>query len=332
MMKKLLSVLLLLSLSLFLLPAASAAGGTAGDPEPNSTPHRRLAGAHRYETAFLTADHLKNALGKSAFDVVVVASGTDFADALSGSYLAARREAPILLVCDRAWINDLVKEYIKNNLNPGGTIYLLGGETAVPASFEKGLEKFQIIRLAGENRFETNLKILEEDEVGDSPILIATGGNFADSLSASAAEMPILLVWRELTPDQRAFLQQLSGNKLYILGGTATISPEIQQDLTQYGPVKRLGGESRFETSAIIAREFFENPQSAVFAYARNFPDGLTAGPLAAALNVPLLLTMTDFEEQAASYVKTAQIQTGIVLGGPSLISDASMETIFRIE
>ena len=80
-------------------------------PEAESV--TRVFGADRYATAFKAADTLKAELGIEKFQNVIVASGTGFADALAGSYLAAMKQAPILLVRG-ANVND-VKNYIKSN-------------------------------------------------------------------------------------------------------------------------------------------------------------------------------------------------------------------------
>ncbi|MBQ3484520.1 MAG: cell wall-binding repeat-containing protein, partial [Clostridia bacterium] len=290
----------------------------------------RCAGADRFSTALLAADRMKENLGLEKFDAVVVASGTNFADALSGSYLATVMDAPILLTYTTDKVNDPIKEYIRENLIKGGTVYILGGTGAVPESFEDGLYGFRVKRLAGESRFETNLKILEEAGVEDQPILVCTGLNFADSLSASATKLPVLLVWNELSKEQTAFLESLSGNKIYILGGEGAVSAKMHKQLSYYSPVTRLGGRDRFETSAMIAREFFEEPTSAVLAYAWNFPDGLCGGPLAASMNAPLLLTMEGYEKYAAAYTKVNSITDGIVLGGESLIPETTASLIFQ--
>ena len=298
--------------------------------DPQTT---RIAGDNRFETAFLTADQMKRNLGIEKFDAVVVASGTNFADALSGSYLAAVKEAPILLACNVEWINQLVKDYISENLNPGGTVYILGGESAVPASFETGLEGFQLDRLAGGNRFETNLLVLEEAGIGDNPILVATGLTFADSLSASAAKLPILLVYGDkLLPDQAAFLEANQGRDLYILGGEGAVGSEMEAVLTAYGTVERVAGNNRFETSVKIAEKFFAAPESAVLAYAWDFPDGLCGGALAATMNAALILTMTNYETQAAEYIQSEAIRTATILGGEAFISENAVAKIFNIQ
>lgn len=59
---------------------------------------KRIAGSNRYNTAILAADELKAGLGVDKFDNIVVAGGVDYADALSGDYLAKVKNAPMLLV------------------------------------------------------------------------------------------------------------------------------------------------------------------------------------------------------------------------------------------
>ncbi len=299
-------------------------------PIPDSV--TRLAGENRFDTAFLAANQMKQNLGIEKFDIVVVASGMDFADALSGSYLAAVKNAPILLASQVEKYNDLVKDYIRENLTEGGTIYILGGVNAIPDSFKTGLDAYTITRLAGDNRFDTNLKVLAEAGVGDKPILVCTGGGFADSLSASATKLPILLVYgNELLPDQKTFLEANQGRDLYIIGGTSAVSAELEAQLSTYSTPKRVAGNDRFQTSVLIAETFFDTPNSAVLAYAWNFPDGLCGGPLAATMNAPLILTMPKYETQAANYIQSKNIQTGVTLGGASLIPNASVNTIFGI-
>ena len=50
------------------------------------------------------------------------------------------------------------------NLKPGGTVYLLGGELAIPVTVAEELTAagYTVERLAGGSRFDTNLAILEE--------------------------------------------------------------------------------------------------------------------------------------------------------------------------
>ena len=304
-----------------------------GEEDPNYAPPAdvtRIFGADRYETAFKTAEVLKQQLGVEKFDNIVVACGDNFADALGGSYLAAKKNAPILLV--KSSKIDAVKSYIKANLNPGGTVYLLGGTAAIPAAMDTGLDGFNVKRLAGATRYDTNLLILEEAGVTNEDILICTGKSFADSLSAAAAGRPLLLVKDSLNDSQKAFLQSHAANKKYILGGTAAVSTSVENQAKAYGTVERIGGNTRYETSVLIAKEFFPDATQAALAYAQNFPDGLSGGALAYAMKAPLVLTASGKEAAAAAYTKEQGITSGVIFGGSGLISDKAVRTIFQMQ
>ena len=185
-------------------------------------------------------------------------------------------------------------------------------------------------RLGGATRYATNLLILEEAGVEGKDILICTGTGFADSLSASAVKLPILLVKDSLTADQKAFLSNTTGKK-YIIGGVNAVSEKIENAVKAYGETERLGGATRYATSVLVAEEFFENPTAVVLAYAQNFPDGLSGGALACSMNAPLILTATGKDSAAAAYTKSLDITSGFVLGGPTLISDKAVKNIFTM-
>ena len=297
---------------------------------PEVTGVTRIAGADRYTTSFLAADQLKAKLGVQKFNTIVVASGTDFADALSGSYLAAVKDAPMLLVRSRNKEINAVKDYIKANLVSGGTVYLLGGPNAVPKTMETGLDGFTVKRLGGATRYATNLLILEEAGVAGKDILVCTGKGFADSLSASAAKQPILLVKDNLDNNQKNFLSKQNG-KIYIIGGTGAVSTRIENQLKTYGNITRLGGATRYITSVMVAETFFKNPKAVVLAYSENFPDGLSGGALACGIDAPLILVKGGKDSDAAKYTTAQGIKTGYIMGGAGLIPDRVVRKVFSM-
>jgi putative cell wall-binding protein len=268
-------------------------------------------------------------MGVEKFQAAVVAYGQNFPDALTGSYLAAVKQAPILLTEPSQDTN--VLSYLNNNLVPGGQIYILGGTAAVSQNFEDvaRLMGFQVKRLKGAGRYETNLEILKEAGVNRTDeVLIATGKNYADSLSASATGLPMLLVDKELTESQKAFLLTTSCD-FVILGGTGAVSAEIADELASMGTVTRVKGASRYGTSVEIAKRYFRNPGAAVLAYAQGFPDGLCGGPLALSIGAPLILTSNESSALADDYV--VGITTGAVTGGTARISDETVRNIFDL-
>ena len=289
----------------------------------------RIAGADRIETSLMLADQLKETLGVETFDSIIVASALNFPDALTGSYLAAVKSAPILLTYPAA--HEQTCAYIETTLTSGGTVYILGGTGAVSADFENLLiaKGIPSKRVAGSDRFGTNLAIMAEAGVSaDQPVLIATAVNFADSLSASATGLPMVLVYGNLRDDQKEFLATTSRN-FVIVGGEAAVSAELEAELASIGTVSRLAGNGRYQTSVMVAQRFIPEPTSAVLAYSRNFPDGLCGGPLAYSLGAPLILTDSIFPGEADAYIDGFGF--GVVVGGDALISDASAREIFDL-
>ena len=335
--RKILCCVLVLCVLLSVMPMeASAAGyangctlcGSGNCTFSDSHPAHRIYGNTRYQTSFAIADALKKEMGISKFPNIIIASGTNFADALSGSYLAIVKNAPILLSSGSNGAD--LRSYVQNNLQWGGTVYILGGTAAVPSSIENALSGFYCKRIWGQDRYETNLAILREAGVYGtySDLLVCTGTNFADSLSASAAGRPMLMVKGSLNQNQTNFLSSRSGN-IYIIGGTAAVSSQMERTLGSYGNMYRMAGNNRYETSLLVAQTFRPIAEKAVVAYAQNFPDGLCGGPLAYRLGGPMILTQTNKASTAAAYTTSSRIKQGYVLGGSGLISDDAARSIF---
>lgn len=296
-----------------------------GGSEESDVSRERISGLSRYETAVKIADSLKKELSVDKFDSIIVADGKNYPDALAGSYLAKKKQAPVLLV-DKSY-EKMIAKYIDENLETVGTVYILGGTGAVSKNFETNLKNMGITvkRLSGASRYDTNIAILREADVDEDEILLCSGNGFADSLSASAAGKPILLVDKEITATQSNLLDDLQFDelKIYIVGGTGAVNNSVEKESAQYGVVKRLAGKTRYDTSKAVADEFFGNTSKAVvLAYGQNFPDGLAGGPLAMSIQAPLLLVENSAYSKAAAYVEQAEVTRGVVLGGPSLISD----------
>ncbi len=296
-----------------------------GGSEESDVSRERISGLSRYETAVKIADSLKKELSVDKFDSIIVADGKNYPDALAGSYLAKKKQAPVLLV-DKSY-EKMIAKYIDENLETVGTVYILGGTGAVSKNFETNLKNMGITvkRLSGASRYDTNIAILREADVDEDEILLCSGNGFADSLSASAAGKPILLVDKAITETQSDLLDDLQFDelKIYIVGGTGAVNNSVEKESAQYGVVKRLAGKTRYDTSKAVADEFFGNTSKAVvLAYGQNFPDGLAGGPLAMSIQAPLLLVENSAYSKAAAYVEQTEVTRGVVLGGPSLISD----------
>lgn len=288
----------------------------------------RIYGETRYDTAVKAAERYKSA-SRSKFDNVIVANGTNFPDALSGGYLAKVKNAPILLVEPDE--EDRIADYIIENIMSIGTVYILGGTGVVSSAFENKIQAKGIDteRLGGSDRYETNLRILKASGITKQDILICAGSGYADSLSASAAGKPILLVGNSLTDAQKKYIKGLK--KAYLIGGEGVVGLAIEKDLEVLGlTTDRLAGDDRYETSKKVAEHFFPEAKTVVLVYALNFPDGLSGGPLAIQEGAPIILTdsSTTNTKWARLYVKSAKAFRSITLGGPTYVSYEAVERI----
>ena len=306
--------------------------------------YERKAGANRFETARKIADQTRLMKGgeMSKYPSVIIASGTDFADALGGSFLSWLYDAPILLVnSNPAVIQDVAGE-IQSNMYSDGLIFILGGTAAVPADMEDalkagGFSDSQILRFAGKNRYDTNLAILKFCGAFQSELMVCSGLDFADALSASAVGLPIMLVGPTVNSDQLKYVEDMQPTQITLIGGTGAVSSTVENQLRpyvagQYGDyMDRLAGANRYVTSAMVANYYFADGHQKFFmtlAYAQDFPDGLAGGVFAKQIGAPLLLVDNNHYFDAEVIARQLGTRHAFVLGGPTLISDATTERI----
>ena len=288
----------------------------------------RLAGNNRYETSFAIADHLY--LEHGAYQYITIASGANYPDALSGSYFAFAIDSPMLLV-DAKTENKTIQK-LRSYTKGAGSVFLLGGAGSISNTFERQLKGlgYSVSRISGKDRFETNLAILRTLYYPGEELLVASGLNYPDCLSASAVPKPLLLVGNSLTKEQKDFLKSAQISRIYILGGTGSVSKSIEHELrTNYcKKVERIGGKNRFETSYLIAKRFFPESDLVTIASGMNFPDGLSGGPIATFYNSPLLLVNDSSYSYAHAFVKEKNIFLDYVFGGEGSVKQNTVDFI----
>jgi putative cell wall-binding protein len=210
------------------------------------------------------------------------------------------------------------------------------------------------VRFAGENRFDTAQLIATENTgfeaafSGDA-MIVATGDRFPDALAGSslggAEAAPIVLTPSttaitpgELDEDLVEAIEGVDPETIYILGETEAVSAEIESliDTGYDAAVTRIGGENRYETAALLARERADElaasaeTRTAIVARADEFPDALVAGAIAAATSagddpapIPILLTDTSgpVNPFTADVLADLDIERVIIAGGEEAIS-----------
>lgn len=301
----------------------------------------RLYGVDRYKTSVNISNNFSN--GK--IQNVIIASGKDFPDALTGSILSKKYTAPILL------LNNTVNEstdsinYIINHMDKSGTIYILGGSGSISEDFVKYMKNLgysNIIRLGGINRAETNKVIVQSIDIEKKTPIVITNGydGFADALSissiAAAKGYPIFITEKKALPNEiKNTISNIEPSEVYIVGGTGVVGAEVVRELKNLVPnlddskIIRVAGNDRYETSLNIAKYFKLNTDTAIIANGTNFPDALSGTALAAKLNAPIILTDGQDIENQKSFINTQNYSNIVLLGGLGSI-DFPIEYSFK--
>ena len=205
----------------------------------------------------------------------------------------------------------------------------IGGDNGGGRSIRVDRSKIRVERIGGVDRYETAKLIaeryvreIERDETQPlaertvTTVVIASGKAFPDALTASAlagsplspialagpglagsVKAPLLLTEPdELTEFTREFLVENKIEQVYIVGGPAAVSHDVQAAIAALPPVisvMRFGGADRYATSVAIASEVTAMTggatefcgttlRTALLAVGTDFADALALSPIAA--------------------------------------------------
>lgn len=289
----------------------------------------RIYGADRYATSA--------ALSASAFGpgvpVVYVATGASFPDALVGGPAAHMAGGPLLLVAPTSIPPVVAAELTR--LRPG-RIVVLGSTGAVSTGVLDALRSYTagpVTRIAGGDRYATAAAISASAfSSGSTKVFVTTGRDYPDALAAGSEaarqRVPILLVGTDDIPAVTAQeLARLRPSNIVVMGGPSVVSDAVLAGLGAYSArVDRVSGANRYETAVALTRAVHPaNGVSTVYlATGAGFPDGLSAGPVAAAGSAALLLVPPNaLPAVVAEELRRLDPTNVIFVGGPGAISEA---------
>lgn len=297
-------------------------------PQPRSS-WVRLAGSNRYDTmAAVVAE------GFSSCTWAVVATGTNYPDALSASALAGVKKCPVIITAPQGLSDQARVQLSRLKVS---NVYLMGGTNAISSQVENDLKGMGIAvtRIAGSSRMATSLKAYEETRASGSKsntVIVATGVGFADSLSigpwAYHSGSPIVLTQSNGTLSSEAVAAIKADSKVsrvIIAGGTNAVRDEVKTQLGDKYTYVRLSGENRYATSRAIAE--WETGQGLGWqrpaaATGSNFPDALTGAALCGRKGSVLVLVSSP-SDTTVKLVQShaADIAAGYLLGGENVLS-----------
>jgi putative cell wall-binding protein len=217
-------------------------------------------------------------------------------------------------------------------------VYIVGGTGSVSDGVRTTLAAngFQVVRLAGRDRFETSVAVaqnLDRGYTGTNPpprntVVLADGISFPDALSAGpVATMyygPVLLTNKTTVPTVvRNYVNGRAAIRtVHAIGGNAA------QAVGVFGSRagERIVGFDRFDTSAKVAQRFFAGAPTLGYANGLSFPDALTGGALMSAMWQPLVLVQAGTVPAAVGSQATLfrpSTDEVLTFGGTAVVSES---------
>lgn len=287
----------------------------------------RIWGEDRYGTAAAVS-----ATWDPAVDVVYIATGGDYPDALPASARAGMDDVPVLLTRAGSLPSDTAAEL--ERLMPQ-EIVVLGGDKAVNPSVEDALAAYvpggadSVSRLAGANRYGTAAAVATTFGTDVPVVYVALGQNFPDAVAGAARagleDGPVLLARTDGLPDATTTaLAEVNPGRIVVLGGTDAISDDVLTALEGYteGTVTRIAGANRYATAAQIAGLYPDDTSTVFVATGEKFADALSGGPIAVRSAAPVLLTRAgELPDETIAELQRITPQRIVILGGTTAVS-----------
>ena len=181
----------------------------------------------------------------------MVATGEDYADALSVGAIAGKLGMPIIIVPQNT-LPESVKSYVaSHNIK---TSYIVGNQDRISDAVLNQLPNAE--RIMGADIYERNIAVITRfgTDFATNSICLATGNNFADALTgtayASKNSLPIVLLPNDLHQKIQYYIASMIGNldNVVIFGGEAVVSTTLVNDYLQAIPKVTINNEAQLVT------------------------------------------------------------------------------------
>ena len=190
---------------------------------------------------------------------------------------------------------------------------------SIPSEPEKPEEPIKT-EIIGADRYETAAKIADKMGYYDTAILVNGDKSLSDGLSASSLagkeKAPILLVKQNTIP-RETLTRALKAKKVYIIGGTAAISKDVEKQLSGK-EIVRIDGKNRVETSEKVAKLVGNYDEAFIVNGNTGEADAISVASVAAKNHAPILLT----NGKSSTHSKKSGVDYYVV-GGNAVVSDS---------
>ena len=279
----------------------------------------RISGKDRYETAVNVA---YEGWQYSGANEILLATGTDFPDALAAAPLGYYLDAPILLTKNNSLPDSVIQAIRDLDVEK---VTIIGGTGAVSQGIEAYLKNtlgLKVERISGSTRYDTAVKIANKLPIQEISIVVS-GQNYPDALSigplAARNGFPILLTQSNTLPSSTA-AQVKKYSNTFVIGGTGAVTENVRKQLPN--PI-RVSGKDRYETSANVSKYFYSaGIDSAFVTTGSSFADALTGSVLAGFYDQPIVLTTPKtLHPSAKKLFVDEQVLWYTIIGGKGAVS-----------
>lgn len=187
------------------------------------------------------------------------------------------------------------------------------------------------MRISGPGRVETSIEISKFENTKSKTVILADARNYPDALAASNltnGRYSVILVQNQLTQAIINEITRLEAQDLIILGGTNSISEDIEKGLANIAGIKnisRIAGETRYDTCQKIFSQ--AKKKSLVLASGEIFPDALATSSILD--QAGLLLTKSrQLPSEAQAAIKDLNHDNFLIVGGENSVQESLATSI----
>ncbi|WP_281421844.1 cell wall-binding repeat-containing protein [Clostridium thailandense] len=181
-------------------------------------------------------------------------------------------------------------------------------------------------RYGGTDRYDTSMKISQNFNSKSGYAILVSGENFPDALCACPLskkyDAPIILTG-EKNLDSKAAEQLKSYNvsKVFIIG--KSISEDVENSIKEMGiSYERIGGMDRYETAMLVAN-YVGIKDRIVVVSGENYADALSIAPIAATMDLPIILVSKDYlPDSVKNGLLDKNVTNTYVIGSEGAVSE----------
>ena len=187
-------------------------------------------------------------------------------------------------------------------------------------------------KLVGAGRWETAIEVSKKGWTKSDKAVIVNDNAIADALAATpfaeAENAPILLTGKDKLDERtKAELKRLGVKKVYLIGGEAVLSKNIETELKAENlEIDRIQGATRELTALAIADRLDKIKDISEIAVVNGYTglaDAVSIAAVAADKDMAIILSnSTEGTKASDEFINKEDIKTSYVIGGPNSVSN----------